>query len=130
MDVMAIDPPAALQSWLVFIGVAATAAGAVFGVSGWIVRRAVVPALRHEIAAQVKPLHEVVTRELGVNGREGEGDPQDRGQPMRVLLLRTAARARRVDHEVDEQREQLEAHEREHIRREADWPAFADRRMG
>lgn len=119
---MAVQPPDALQAWLIFIGIAGTAAGVVFAVAGWIVRRAVVPALRHEIEEQVEPLRRTVDRELGVNGREHEGDEQDRGQPLRVLVLRSSSRVRRVDHELDRMEEQQRAHEVEHVRRDSTWP--------
>ena len=128
MDVLAIEPPAAFQAWLVFVTVLTGATGAVFAVAGWIVRRVVVPTLRHEIASQVQPIHAIVQRELAPNGHEHEGDPQDRGVALRTLALRTASRARRVDHELDDMQEQQESHEREHIRREADWPSSEKRR--
>lgn len=128
-----MNPPEAVQNWLVFIGIAATAGGVVLSLAGWLTRRTIVPALQREVERHinlaVEPMKSdlagvraVIDRELKPNGREFEGDPQDREQPMRVIALRAAARARRVDHEGEKTREALIEHEDAHIRRDAGWP--------
>lgn len=130
-----MNPPELIQDWALFIGIVATAAGAILAAVGYLTRVTVVPALQREVEKQITlalyPVRQdlngirvVVDRELTPNGREYEGDSIDREAPMRIIALRAAARARRVDRRTDRIEQAVTEHEDHHIRADADWPRF------
>jgi hypothetical protein len=126
--------PAIVAEWAkVVVGISA-ALGTVSTAVAWVVRRTVravlVTVVKEEtapirkqiecMAETVNSLDSRVSRHFEVNGHEGEADPEDRYQPMRVLVLRTAKRVREHGRKLDDGQRWMQAHEAAHQSRRHD----------
>ena len=60
---------------------------------------------------------------LEPNGYENEAHPDDRDQPVRKLLLRSARRGREIAADLDLLKTRTAEHETQHIRHDPNWPA-------
>lgn len=106
----------AARDMLILISVASGAVLGAAGVLGLAYRLTFMRRLE-----RLEAVLRAVEYHLAPNGHEGEAHPDDRGLPMRTLVMRTARVVRWIQQDLDGGSAWMQSHTTAHIRREAGW---------
>ena len=106
-----------LRDWIAFIGVLSASALGLAGVLGLAYRLTLMRRMdRLDRALKSVEYH------LVPNGGEDDAHPDDRGQPLRTLLMRTRRDVRDIDGRLAHGNGWMRDHDIEHLRRDPAWP--------